>query len=402
MPTYKYKAMDVKGKEIKGEFSANSKNEVLAMIRENQYYPVSIEEKLETKDIDLSTMFAAVKVKDLAIFCRQFYTLMNAGADILNSVGILAKQTENKRMKATLIEIYEEIQKGSTLSSSFKKYPDVYPSLLINMIQSGEETGKLSIVLERMTEHFEKENKINGKIKGAMVYPIVLGLISLGVITFLLVFVMPTFVEMFEGSGVKLPGMTQMLMNISNTVKGYWYAIIIGAVFIIVILKILTKTETGERIVEGIKLNTPGIRGTSRKVVTSRFARSLSTTIASGVSMIKAIEIVSRVVGNKLVEKKLMEAREELTKGTTLAESIKDIEAFPPMLIAMIKIGEESGALDDILDKTANFYDGEVEEALQKMTTLIEPIMILVMGGIVGFIVVSMMLPMFDMIKTIS
>ncbi|MCY6484580.1 type II secretion system F family protein [Clostridium aestuarii] len=402
MPLFKYKAVNKQGKKVDGRFSANSKNEVLAMIRENSYYPVAIQEVEETKEIDLAAIFSKIKAKDLAVFCRQFYTLLNAGADILNSIQILKQQTQNKRMKASLEDIYEEIQKGSTLSSAFKKYQDVYPELLINMIQSGEDTGNLSTVIERMSEHYEKENNINRKIRGAMVYPIILSVVSVGVIIFLLTFVMPQFVSMFQGSGVELPPITKTMLNISNYIKNYWYIIILFVVLSITILKVLAKTVSGERIIETVKLNFPLIKNTNKKIITSRFARSLSTTLISGVSIINAVEVVSRVVGNKLVEKKLLTAREKITKGMPLAEAIKDIESFPPMLVAMVKIGEESGALDDILEKTADFYDGEVEEALQKLTTMIEPLMILIMGAIVGFIVISMMLPMFDMFKTVG
>lgn len=397
MPLFKYKAMDKKGKKIEGQFTANNKNEVLAMIRENDYYPLYVEEKIHSKEIDLADAFSKVKVKDLGVFCRQFATLHEAGSDMLNSVNLLRKQATNKKMRLSLNEIYEEIQKGSTLSSSMKKHEDVYPKLLVNMIESGEETGSLGLVLERMAEQYEKDNKINSKIKKAMIYPTILIIASMSVVVFLLTFVMPTFVGMFEGGGIELPGPTKAVMALSSGIKNYWYLIFIVILLIVMAIRMYRATPQGARNLDKFKLNFPIIRTTNRKIVTLRFTRGLATILYSGVVMVSALEIVSKVLDNRMVEDTLMEIREKVVKGVQLNEALEQTDIFPSMVISMIKIGEESGSLDDILEKTAKFYEQEVEEDLEKMTAMIEPILILVVGLIIGFIVIAMMLPMFDM-----
>ena len=401
MPLFKYKAMTETGKRIEGEFSATTSNEVLAMIRENGFYPVLIEEKVQSKDLNFSDTFTKVTSKDLAVFCRQFATLIEAGADILNTVNLIRKQCENKKLKASLNQIYEELQKGLTLSSVMAKFEDVYPRLLVNMVASGEETGQLGSVMDKMAEQFERDNKINGKIKGALVYPIILSIISIGAVVLLLTVVMPTFVGMFEGSGTELPGPTKFVMSLSNGMISNWYIIVITIVIIIILLRLVLKTDKGGRFIDQMKLNLPIIKNTTRKIATMRFARGLATTLYSGVTMVTAIEIVAKIMDNRLLEAKLNFVREKVVKGIPLNEALHSVEEFPPMLLAMVKIGEESGAIDSILDKTAKFYEQEVEESMQKLTTMIEPIMILVMGVLIGGIVIAMIMPMFEMFNTV-
>ncbi|MCY6959302.1 type II secretion system F family protein [Clostridium brassicae] len=401
MPLFKYEAMNKKGEKIHGEFIANNKSEVLAMIRENNYYPILVQEKSSKKEIEFSLKLKKVKAKDLAIFCRQLCTLLQAGMDILNSINVLKKQTENSKMRKSLQVVYEEIQKGVSLSQSLKKFEDVYPPLLINMIEAGEETGRLDVIIERMSKHYERENKINNKLKIALVYPIILIIASITVVTFLLTYVMPTFISMFEGNNVELPGPTKVIIAMSNGIKLYWYLILLFIIIIILIIRSLLKRENGKIKFDSIKLKMPLIGNTFIKIISARFTRGLATVLSSGITMISAIEIVSKILGNSLVEKQLMNSREKVVKGITLGEAIGNIESLPPMVNAMIKIGEESGALDEVLDKTADFYEEEVEQALTKMTAIIEPILILIMGLIIGFIVIAMVMPMFDMYNAI-
>lgn len=400
MPLYKYKVINDNGKKIQGTFNANSKNEVLAMIKDNNYYPIEVEESSQQKQFDMGNYFAKVTTKDLAIMCRQFYTMLDAGSSMLNCLDILKDQTTNKKFKTALEEVYDDVQKGNTLSQSMEKQNKIFPYLFINMVQAGEVSGKLDTIMLRMTEHYEKENKINGKIKSAMVYPIILGLISIVAVTFLLVFVMPTFVAMFDGAA--LPAPTRIVVGIGDWLKTKWYVAI--AVIILWTLGIRTaqSTEKGGILVENLKLKMPLVKGTTQKIIVARFTRSLATILSSGIPLVSALEVVSGVVGNRLVQVKIMKAKDKVMKGIPLSTTISEIDIFPKMLYSMMKIGEESGTLDEILDKTANFYDDEVEEALQKLTTMIEPLMILVMGGLVGFIVIAMMLPMFDMINHVQ
>lgn len=400
MPLYKYKAITEGGKRIENRIHAESKEEVMETIRSKKMYPLAVTEIAEKNEIKVSEFFTKISSRDLTVFCKQFYTLLNAGLDVVSCVSILKQQTENKLLKKSLEDMHEEIQKGLSLSESMIEQKNVFPNLFINMIESGEQTGSLSAVLKRLSEHYEKEERINSKVKSAMIYPIFLAILSIVVVGFLMSFVIPTFTSMFQDSTTELPAITKALISISNGIKSYWYIILIIIILFIVVFKYFSKTDKGSIVTSRLKLKLPIIKSINSKIITSRFTRNLSTILASGVGMIKAIEIISTVVGNKIIEEKLMNARDEVMKGRLLADAIKDIKVFPPILIAMVKIGEESGQLDDILESTADFFDKEVEDSLSKMVTLIEPIMILVMGLIVGFIVISIMLPMFNMYST--
>ncbi|MBU3127727.1 type II secretion system F family protein [Clostridium tagluense] len=402
MITFKYKVMNQKGEKIEGTFKANSKNEVLAMIEDNSYYPIEIKEVLEREQQDLFESFSKVKTKDLYIFCRQFHTMINAGANISNALDVLRKQTANKKLKKCLNEAYDDVQKGISLSEALAKHNDVFPDLLVNMINTGEVSGNLDIIMSRMASHFEKENKINNQLKSAMVYPMVLAGLSVVVVVFLLTFIMPTFVGMFEGSGVELPVPTRIVMGLSKFIRTKWYILLIVIGGGIYGMKTYAKTPAGRLSLDGLKLKLPIIKDTTEKVIVSRFTRTLATVLASGVPLVQALDVVQKVVGNKVAEKNLGQVKEKVLKGVSLGEALGETTIFPVMLHSMIKIGEESGSLDDILDKTANFYDEELEAALKRMTTMIEPLMIIIMGVLIGFIVIAMMMPMFDMFKTVE
>lgn len=401
MPEYKYEAIKKDGERVKGTYEADSKNHVLNMLKEKKLYPVKVEEVVQSKEIVFG-IFNKIKTKDIAVFCRQFHVMLNAGVPIMNCLDILRHQTDNKKLKGVLGEVYEEVQKGLTFSETLKNHRNIFPELLIYMVEAGELSGTLDIIMERMAVHYEKENKIQNKVKGAMIYPIILSIVSVLVVIFLLTFVMPTFVGMFEGSGVQLPLPTRILISMSDGVKKYWYFILLVLFALIYGIRKYTKTQSGVFLFDNIKMRIPVVKGTTQKVVTSRFTRTMSTLLTSGIPLIQAIEIVSRIVQNKIVEKGLSDVKDEVSKGMGLANPIKKIGFFPPMVVSMIKIGEESGSLDEILDKTANFYDEEVEVALHKMVTMLEPLMIVLMSVIIGAMVIAMVLPMFDMINTVQ
>ena len=402
MPTYQYKVLDKTGKKVESKFEANSKNEVLAMLRENNYIPIEVQEYAPKKDLNIAITSKKVKLKELAIFCRQFYTMINAGSNMINALNVLQKQTTSKVLKKALGEVYEDVQRGESLSDSMKKQGQIFSQLLVSMIEAGEMSGNLDTVLLRMAEHYEKENKINGKVKNAMVYPMVLGMASVCLVIFLLTFVMPTFIGLFEESGAELPKVTRVVIGLSEFMQNNILFIIMFIVAIVFSYKIWVKTKQGKYIIESLKLRLPVLGPTNSMIIVSRFTRTLATVLSSGITLVDSIEVVAKVVGYEIVSSKLLKAKEGLLKGDELSKSVEDISIFPPMLVAMIRIGEESGALDDILDKTANFYDAEVEEAIQKMTALMEPLMILIMGGAIGFIVIAMMMPMFDMFSVIA
>ena len=397
---YKYKAIDPNGHETDGMYIASSESDVINMIKGNNSLVVSIERDLEA-EAQIQVFKSKVKKKDLAVFCRQLFTMLDAGLGIVKCLEILVAQTENKTLRNAISDICEDVQKGFTLSESMKKHKKIFPTILISMVEAGEVSGTLDTIMERMAVHFEKENRLENKIKSSLIYPIALIVVSIAVVVFMLVAVLPTFVGMFEGSDTPLPGPTKFLISLSDSIQAYWYiyaGVIAGLVTLLLIYK---ATPEGRRFFDNLKLTIPGVKITSAKIITSRFTRTLSTLMSSGIPLIQALEVVGRVVNNVVVQERLEHGVENIRKGVSLSRAVKDVKIFPPMVDSMIKIGEESGSLDDILYKTADFYDEEVEMSLQKMTTLIEPILIVGMAVVIGFIVIAMALPMFDMVNTI-
>ena len=400
MANFKYRMMNSSGEKLEGVYAAASRQEVIEMIKSNNNYPLKVEEIIENKDMEIQ-VFNKVKTKDIAVFCRQFYTMLNAGATITTCLNVLGQQITNKRLKNSILSVDENVRKGLTLSEAFKK-EKVFPELLISMVESGEVSGNLDTIMKRMSEHYEKENKLNNKVRGAMIYPIILAILSITIVVGILTFVMPTFVSMFDDNGIELPLPTRMLLATSNFLRTKWYLIILIILAIIYSLKYYFKTETGEITLNRLKLKLPLFKGMNEKIIVSRFTRTLSTVLASGISLIQGLQVVSKVVGNKVIENKIMEVRELVIKGGGLSQALKRVGFFPPMLCSMVSIGEESGSLDDILNKTADFYDDELETAIQQFTSMLEPIMILIMGVIIGFMIISIILPVFDMYNQIN
>jgi len=397
---FKYKAITSNGQKIEGVFNAASEEDVITMIKGNSYLPVKVERDIG-QEAQIEIFKSKVKKKDLALFCRQFFTMIDSGLGIVKCLDILEMQTENKTLKPIIGEVNGDVQKGLALSEAMNKYPDTFPTILTNMVEAGEVSGNLDAILERMAVHFEKENKLENKIKSSMVYPIALMVVSIAVVIFMITFILPTFTGMFTGSGVELPWPTRVLLGMSDFIKTYWY-ILLG-IFLLIAFAITTfkKSEAGRAFFDGLKLKLPVIKGTTVKIITSRFTRTLSTLMDSGIPLIKSMEVVAKVVNNLPVEEKIEDGIEEIRKGVPLSRAIQNVGVFPPMVDSMIRIGEESGSLDEVLLKTADFYDEEVETSLTKLTTLIEPIMIVGMAIVIGFIVIAMYLPMFDMMKTI-
>ena len=396
MKKFKYRAMTKDGERIEGKHEANSKEDVLNMINSNGYYPLKIEEIIESKEIQID-IFDKVKTKDLSIFCRQFYTMLDAGVTIVNALSILSTELPNKKLKAILKEILEDVKKGELLSSSMSRYNKVFPQLLIKMIESGEVSGNMDEMMLRMANHFEKENKINNKVKSAMTYPAVLSVVAVVAVMFIMTFVMPTFIGMFEEEGVDLPFITKLTIGTSKFLSTNVILIVILIVMAIVGFNFYKNTEDGKLLLSKLKINTPIIGNLNKKIIVSRFTRTLSTLLSSGVSLVNALPTVAGVLENKVAEEAILKIRENVMRGELLSLSIRENSIFPTMLSSMIKIGEESGSLDDILNKTADFYDEEVEQTIQTTTALIEPLLIVVMGVVIGVIVISIMLPMFNM-----
>jgi len=400
MKKFNYKSVDEVGKTFEGVLQANSTGEVVAMIRRNQQYVVEIEEIQESLALEIN-FFGGVSSKDMAVLTRQLYAMLNAGVPIVTCLDILRQQIEKKQLKEVINHIYELVNKGYTLSEAMKQEATVFSELMIHMVSAGEASGQIDTIMERLAIHYEKETKIKNKIRGAMVYPIILMLVAIAVVIFLLTFILPTFVTMFENSDVPLPMVTQFLILMSKVVRRYWYFVILSIVILIYFVRRYILTKEGKWQFDAFKLKLPFIKSIIQKIYTSRFTRTLSTLLASGIPLIQALENVEKVVGNVLVIDTLRKTREEVRRGVALSVPLKRYGMFPPMVSNMVQIGEESGTLDEMLDKTANFYDDEVDLALQQLVTMFEPALIIVMAVMVGFIVISIALPMFDMFQTI-
>lgn len=401
MANFKYKAINSEGQRIEGSQSADSESQVREMLLSNQYYPLSIE-KENSKNKSSFSFDRKVKLKDIAVFCRQFYVMLDSGLSIGKTLNILIEQGEKPKLREALIGVNSDIKRGETLASSMGKRKDVFPKLLTSMIDAGERSGNLDIILKRMAEYYEKETKIRGKIKSAMIYPIVLGVVAIIAITFILTFVMPTFVQMFEENNVELPMSTKMVLGTSKMLGKYGIIFFLVLVIEIILLGKYLKSEEGQYKLSVINLKLPLIKKLTQKIVVSRFTRTMGIVSSSGMSLVTSLEIVASVVGNKIAEKELLKVKEKVLKGEGLGDSIMNIKIFPPMLASMVKVGEEAGSLDSILDKTADFYDDELEREIQTATALIEPAMIVIMGVIIGFLLISILTPMFKMYNSIS
>ena len=396
MKKFKYRAMKEDGSKIEGKFEANSKADVMNMITTSGYYPLMVEEIIESKEIQIK-LFERVTTKDLAIFCRQFYTMLNAGVSITNAISILSNELPNKKLRDILANIEDDVKKGDTLSEAMAKHRKYFPQLLISMVESGEVSGNIDEMMLRMSVHFEKEYKLNNKIKAAMTYPSVLSVVAIGAVMFIMTFVMPTFVEMFEEEGIALPMITKVMLGASKFLSNNLIFIIIFIAILVVAFNYYKKTPNGIVMLSKIRLKLPVLGTLNKKIIVSRFTRTLSTLLSAGVSLVHALPTVAGVLENKVAEDAILKIRERVVRGEGLSTPIRENDIFPKMLSSMIKIGEESGSLDDILNKTADFYDDEVEQAIQTATSLIEPLLIVFMGVVIGGIVISIMLPMFDM-----
>jgi len=395
---YNYKAKNLQGKLIEGETTAANEAELKAYIRSQGYFIVSYAEVAES--VDLFKSFRKVKVKDITIFCRQFAVLFNSGITILETIEILMLQTGNKKMKEVLRVIYDDIRKGKVLSEAMDLHDSVFPEFLRNMIKVVEVSGNLDEILNRMADYYERDNKIKNKVKAALTYPVVLFFLMIAVVIVLLTVVIPIFADTLMGFGATLPPITEFMINMSDFVKAKFLWLVIGISGGVAFFLNWQKSNAGREVIDRLMLRLPIIKGVSEKVITARFSRSLSILLRSGISMLDAIEIMSKLLGNREVEKRFMSCREEVRKGNGLSKAITTVGIFPPLLTQMIAVGERTGELDEILSRTAGFFDDEVEEAVGRATTLIEPIMIIVMALVVGTILVSVMLPLMKIMET--
>ena len=403
MSLYKCNVVDSAGKKQKISKDAESRAEIIDYLKRNKYVIINVKEMEDS--INLGGVFRnnkKIKSKDLSVFCKQLYAMLKAGVTIVTSLEILKQQTENKKLSRVIGSMYEDLQKGNTLSEALSQHKEVFPEIFISMVEAGELSGNIDVIMNRLSSHFEKEYKIENKVKSAMTYPMVLAIVASAVVVFLLTTIMPTFVEMYSSSGVELPGITKVMISMSGFIKNRWYILVLFIVGLMFLVSALKKSSKVQYQMDYYKLRVPVLKSLVLKIATSRFTRTLSTLMGSGVPLLQALETVSGVTGNTYVKSKILEVKEDVRRGLPLSQLLKKQNIFPPMVHNMIKIGEDSGSIEEILDKTADFYDEEVETAIQRATALLEPLMIVVMAIVIGFIVIAMVVPMFDMVTTVQ
>src|SRR5713226_1559105 len=406
MPAFLWEGRTSQGKIMKGETEAVSQQAVIAWLRSQRIQPIParIREKgkgLE-KEVKIPGFGAKVKARDLMVFTRQFATMIDAGLPIVQSLDILGQQTENKLLRSTLQTIRRDVEGGFTLADSLKKHPKVFDELYVNMVSAGEEGGVLNNVLNRIALFIEKADKLKRKVKGAMIYPCTIIAVAVIVVAILLIYVIPVFAEMYGSMGKALPAPTQITINISNWVRAYFLYLVIVLVGIGVALSMYYKTENGRVTVDGIMLRMPVLGDLLRKVAVARFSQNMSILLTSGVPILDGLAITSKTAGNKVVEKAVMAARLSISQGKTVAEPLMESKVFPPMVCHMVDIGENTGALDSMLKRVADFYEDEVDNAVANLTALMEPVIMIVLGIILGGLVISMYLPIFQLGSVIS
>lgn len=397
MTDYIYTAVTKDGKKVKGTISANTQSRAMAMLREQGLVPTKVEQQtLLNKDLNIS-IGGGVKPRDLSVFCRQFQSILAAGVTIVEALGMLVDQTENKVFAKTIKETQTAVQKGSTLAEAMKAHPKVYPAILVNMVEAGEASGSLETAMERMSIQFEKSARLKALVKKAMMYPIVIIIVAIGVLIAMSLLVIPQFAEMFSSMGSELPGITKAVMAFSNFLMHKWYLLILIVVVVAIAVTAFAKTEMGQVVFGTIAIKAPIFGKLSVKTASASFARTISTLMAAGIPLSEALDITSRSMKNIHFKRALQAAKKEVEQGTNLSEPLRKCGLFPMMIPQMVKIGEETGNIDGMLIKAADYYEDEVEIATGSLTTLMEPLIIVVLGAIVAVLVLAMYMPMIDM-----
>jgi type IV pilus assembly protein PilC len=401
MPVFTYKGTNRSGGNVSGEVTATSKAELQNLLRRQQITPTKMSEK--GKEFNMPTFGASVSAKELAIFTRQFSVMIDAGLPLVQCLEILASQQENKMFQKVLTGTRGSVEGGATLSAAMRQYPKVFDSLYVNMVEAGETGGILDTILQRLSSYIEKNVKLQRAVKSAMVYPVGVLTVAGGVIILLLWKVVPIFATLFAGLGVDLPLPTKIVIGMSNMIGSIFGLLaLVAFAAIIVGLKVWYGTPQGRYAIDSVILRLPVIGMLMRKIAVARFTRTLGTLIASGVPILEGLDITARTAGNAVVEKALQQVRKSLEEGKSLTEPLKDSEVFPGMVTQMISVGEQTGAMDAMLQKIADFYEEEVDAAVKDLLTALEPIMIVFLGVVVGGVVISMYLPLFSLIGKLS
>jgi type IV pilus assembly protein PilC len=400
MPNYAWKGRTRSGKTQEGVLVADSKDAVINVLRKQQIMVTAVTEK--GKEFALPKMGGGISRKEIAIFTRQFSVMIDAGLPLVQCLEILGSQQENRVFQKILFEVRQEVESGATLADSLRKHPKAFDDLYCNMVAAGEAGGILDTILQRLSQYIEKIVKLRAAVRSAMVYPVAVIVIAIGVVWIILWKVIPTFATLFAGLGAQLPLPTRITIALSKFIGAWWWL-----VFLLIGLSIFAifryhKTYSGRRVIDKLMLKIPVLGGVLKKIAVARFCRTLGTLVSSGVPILDGLEITARTAGNAIVEDAIMSTRKSIEEGKTIAEPLKGTDVFPPMVVQMVAVGEQTGALETMLNKIADFYEDEVDEATANLLALLEPIMICFLGIVIGGIVISMYMPMFDLINKIG
>jgi type IV pilus assembly protein PilC len=399
MPTFAYSARSTTGELLSGEIDLPTRDEVVGYLVRQRLRPVSVNTKAREINIQFGT---GIKTREVVIFTRQFATMINSGLPLVQSLTILAEQTENKIFQKIIVQVLNDIQAGHTLADAMGKHPKVFTELYVNMVAAGEAGGILDTILLRLAGFLEKNDALVRKIKGAMTYPAVMLFVVICATTILLWKVVPVFAGIFTSAGMDLPMPTRVVLAVSNFLQHYIFFMVLAVVGIVFLIRRYYATEQGQLVIDRMLLHMPVLGDMLRKSAVSRFTRTLGTLVSSGVSILEGLQITARTSGNRVIHDAVMASRASIAGGATISEPLKASKVFPPMVVQMINVGEQTGGLDDMLQKIADFYDDEVDAAVTALTSILEPIMIVVMGVVIGGMVVAMYMPMFDMISTVQ
>jgi len=401
MPVFEYTARNATtGQILKGTLDVPTRDDVLKHIKQQKMIVVNVRE--QPKQITIGLKRKGIRTRDIVIFTRQFATMINAGLPLVQSLDILARQTENPALAEVTRQVVFDVESGHTLADAFSRHPKAFTELYVNMVAAGEAGGILDTILMRLATFLEKSDALVRKVKGAMVYPAVIMSVAAIAVAVLLVFVIPTFQKMFASVGMELPLPTRIVIGMSDFLINYWWALIGMIALAIYAVRNYYKTSDGRKRIDQMMLNSPVIGDLLRKSAVSRFTRTLGTLISSGVSILDGLEITAKTAGNRVIHDAVMESRNSIAGGETIAGPLEKSRVFPPMVISMIAVGEQTGGLDEMLSKIADFYDEEVDVAVSALLSLMEPMMIVILGVIVGGMVVAMYLPIFDMMNAVQ
>ncbi|MDM7461829.1 MAG: type II secretion system F family protein [bacterium] len=402
MPYFNYTIRDANGQTRQGKVEAPNAEELKKRLQAEGLQVLEVTEDRKAPRVPAGG-YGRVKLTDLAIFSRQFSTMLDAGVSLIRCLDVLQAQTNNARLRKILIDLSARVESGESLSRSMARHPKAFSQLIIGLIRAGEVGGVLEESLQRIAAFLEKDVELRRKIRSALTYPVIVLLAAIGIVIFLVTWLVPQFADLFKELGIKeMPAMTQFLIDLSALFTQRWYVVVLSVIVILIAYKLFVSTRVGRRVADRVKLRIPVFGPLHHKIVMARFSRTMGTLLASGVPILQAMETVAGVVGNSVVSDAVIESRSRIREGEKIADPLQRSKMFSPMVVHMISVGEESGSLDHMLNKIADFYENEVEMTIASLTAAIEPVMIVLLGFIVGFIVIAMFLPMIEVISNLS